>query len=70
MSTACGDDVDLAKYDITPVEPPKPVDPPVTPVDPPKPVEPPVSGSQTLLEVIQQLIKKITIWLSGWKRNK
>ena len=72
MSTACGDDVNLANYDLTekPVEPPV-VDPPVVvPPQPEKPEEKPENGSQTLLEVIQQLIKKITDWLSGWRRNK
>ena len=70
MSTACGDDVDLAKYDITPVVPPVIPDPPVVPEKPVPDTKPPENGSQTLLEVIQQLIKKITDWLSGWKRNK
>lgn len=68
--TACGDDVDLANYDITPVEPPKPTDPPTTPVDPPKPVETPVNGSQTLLDVIKQFISKIIDFLGSFKRSK
>jgi len=70
MTTACGDDVDLAKYDITPAVPPVIPDPPVVPEKPVPDTKPPENGSQTLLEVIQQLIKKITLWLSGWKRNK
>lgn len=69
MSTACGDDVDLAKYDITPVEPPKPVDPPVTPPTEEKPVEKPENGSQTLLEFIKQLISKLIDFLGSWKRR-
>ena len=56
---------------VTPPVGPPVVDPPVVvPPQPPKPEEKPENGSQTLLEVIQQLIKKITLWLSGWKRNK
>ena len=59
MTTACGDDVNLANYDLTPVEPPKPVDPPVTPPEPEKPVEPPVNGSQTILESLFDILNKI-----------
>jgi hypothetical protein len=65
MQTLCGDDVDLANYDIgfTPVEPP------VTPPEPEKPVEPPVNGSKTLLDVIKALINKIIDFLGSWKRS-
>jgi hypothetical protein len=70
MNTACGDDVTLANYDINPVEPPKPVDPPITPVEPPKPVETPENGPQTLLDVIKQLISKIIDFLGSFKRSK
>lgn len=66
MPTACGDDVNLQNYDITP---PKPVDPPVTPPDPEKPVEPPVNGSQTLWDVVKGWISKLIDWLSQWKRG-
>ena len=66
MQTLCGDDVDLANYDIG-FEPPEP---PVTPPDPEKHVEPPTEGSQTLLEFIKQLISKLTTWLSQWRKDK
>lgn len=69
MPTACGDDVDLKNYDITPVEPPKPTDPPTTPPEPEKPVEPPVEGSQTLWDVVKGWISKLIDWLSSWKRG-
>jgi len=65
MQTLCGDDVDLANYDIGFA----PVEPPVTPPEPEKPVEPPVNGSQTLLDVIKQLINYIINWLSSWRRK-
>lgn len=66
MQTLCGDDVDLANYDIGF----KPPEPPITPPEPEKPVEPPVNGSQTLLEFIKQLISKLTDWLSQWRKDK
>ena len=70
MTTACGDDVDLAKYDITPVVPPV-IDPPVVvPPEPEKPVTPPENSSQTLLEFIKSIIKVISDWLAGWTRRK
>ena len=66
MQTLCGDDVDLANYDIGF----KPPEPPITPPEPEKPpVEPPVA-SQTLLEFIKQLISKLTTWLSQWRKDK
>jgi hypothetical protein len=69
MQTLCGDDVDLANYDIS-FKPPEVVEPPVTPPEPEKPpVEPPVA-SQTLLEFIKQLLSKLTDWLSQWRKDK
>ena len=75
MATSCGDDVDLAKYDITepvtpPVEPEKPVDPPVTPPEPEKPVTPPTDAPQTLWDVVKGWIAKLIDWLSQWTRSK
>ena len=76
MTTACGDDVDLAKYDITPVPPTIP-EPPVVPEnpvpdtpEPEKPEEKPENGSETLLEVIKSFIAKIIDFLGSWKRSK
>ena len=50
------------------VEPPI-VKPPVTPPDPEKPVVEPPVASQTLLDVIKQLINYIINWLSSWRRK-
>lgn len=66
MQTLCGDDVDLANYDIGF----KPVEPPITPPEPEKPPVEPPDGSQTLLEFIKQLISKLTTWLSQWRKDK
>ena len=77
MTTACGDDVDLAKYDITPVVPPTIPEPPVVPEnpvpdtpEPEKPEEKPENGSETLFDVIKSLIAKIIDFLGSWKRSK
>jgi hypothetical protein len=70
MSTACGDDVDLKNYDITPVVPPVIPEPPIVPEKPVPDTKPPENGSQTLLEAIKLLIDKIIKWLSQWKRSK
>lgn len=66
MATLCGDNIDLkdynSVYETTPppvVEPPTTIPPVVTPPPP----------SSTLLNWVEGLIKKISNWLSGWKRG-
>ena len=73
MSTACGDDIDLAKYDITPVPPTIP-EPPVVPENPvpdtpEKPEEKPEVISGSLLDFVLNLISKIKDWLSQWRKK-
>lgn len=73
MNTACGDDVDLAKYDITPVVPPVIPEPPVVPENPttdtPPAVEPPINApTSNLWDSIMQLFSVIVGWLKSWKR--
>lgn len=74
MATSCGDDVNLAKYDISPTiapeSPPESPQPPVTPPEPEKPVTPPENGSETLLDVVKRLISKLIDWLASWTRSK
>lgn len=59
MSTSCGDDVDLANYDITLVEPEKPVEPPQNA---------PEEVKVTLYDVLKVLVEKIIDWLKQWRR--
>lgn len=59
MSTSCGDDVDLANYDITLVEPEKPVEPPQNT---------PEEVKVTLYDVLKVLVEKIIDWLKQWRR--
>ena len=70
MTTACGDDVDLQKYDIT-VVPPTIPEPPVVPEKPnpdtPPEEEKPDGGS--LLDFVLDLISKIKDWLSQWRKK-
>lgn len=74
VTTACGDDVDLSKYDITPVPPTIP-EPPVVPENPvpdtpEPPVEKPENGSGTLLDVIKSFVEQIINWLKSWRKDK
>lgn len=62
MKTSCGDDVDLANYDITPVIPIEPQNPPAVPE------VTPVVIKSSLYDAIKVLIDKIIIWLKGWKK--
>ena len=75
MSTACGDDVDLAKYDITPVVPPVIPKPPVVPEKPnpdtPKDKEQDerISKLETAVKALQELVNKIIEWITSFKKG-
>jgi hypothetical protein len=69
MDTACGDDVDLKNYDITPVVPPVVTPPVVVPPETPKPPVVPENGSETLLTYVLNLLSKIKDWLSQWRKK-
>lgn len=74
MTTACGDDVDLQKYDIT-VVPPTIPEPPVVPEKPnpdtPKDKEQDerISKLETAVKALQELVNKIIEWITSFKKG-
>ena len=74
MSTACGDDVDLKKYDITVVPPTIPEEPvvpekpnPDTPKD--KEQDERISKLETAVKALQELVNKIIEWITSFKKG-
>ncbi len=76
MTTACGDDVDLQKYDIT-VVPPTIPEPPVVPEKPnpdtPKPTKDEeqdarLSSLETAVKALQELLNKVISWITSWRQ--
>lgn len=72
MTTACGDDVDLQKYDIT-VVPPVIPEPPVVPEKPvsdkDKEQDERISKLETAVKALQELVNKIIEWITSFKKG-